>query len=607
MTDLPTNPDDSKARGETPVPLPKHQQMSLNQHIFVWSMVLIVGVLFGMGSTVNLLGGPSYSVSGIDQPTLLARSHVARKLQNAINPSRRAVSPYYNNGGGEMFELQRQEDYAENILLARQADKEGLMPNGKALQAILEDFLNTTMPDRSTRYAEVLNNLGGDRKVTEIELRQYLAERHAVKMLQETHVAPPVVPLATADIIACVGDQIELDEVVINAGPLLPEVKADDPEMVTTYEKMRAKAFRRPAARIVTFALADQDKLGDTLTITDSEIAAYYDAHKEMYKKADAPKPEVKEGDKKDDKKDEVKEPPKPEYKLLADVSGEIRAIVKRERVEAKAKELMEIFDRSLAEASVETMDLETFKKQAIKAGLTLKEGLVIAEPEQGAFLKAVGVGEMDENQIHLFTQEINFISTVIATKNNGPRVVLHVDGKREAGYREMSDPEVLKQVTSTVAGNRSYKDFIKAMEALRADAEKLGPGGLRKILATEAALKWDNAKQTDPDSKNKKGEPVTKSLLDDFRAPASELNGTVGDARLYASLLTPARPVAMAAEENDQGIPQVRLIQAISLKPAAAMPEANRSRQAEIFRRQLEQYRSILYQKDLNDRISRQ
>lgn len=598
MSDQPTTPDDQKPSREAPEPLPKHQQMTFGQHLFVWTMVLVVGVLFGIGSNFTDMMGPTHSVSGVDQTELLVRQRVARKLQDALNPRR--IPAWY--GGGEMFELQSSEQYAEQILLARQARKEGLMPDGKALDAIVSEFLNRDDRAANRRYADILNDLGGDRRVTEMDLRLYLAERQAVEMLHQTHVTTPAVPLAVAGPLTAMRDQIEVDEVVIDARPVLPEVKRDDPEIQTTYDRLRNERFRRAAARIIDVVVADQQKISDAVVIAEADLAKYYEEHKEQYRKPEPPKPEAGKDEKKDDKKDEKKEAPKPEYKALAEVSGEIRDILRRERSEAKIKELFDGFEKGLTDDTVETLDLAALKERAAKAGLLVKEALVIEEPDKGGAYQIPDVGEVEVSQVNLFNQELNFVSNVIQAKNGGARAVLRIAGKRDAGFRELSDPAVAKEVTAAVAGKRAYKDFLKAMEDLRANAEKLGPGGLRKALAGEAALKWDAAKKVATSTKR----IIGQQGLVEYRAPAADLGGPAGDARLLVSLIMPNRPVILADEPASEGVPQIRLVQAVALKEEKPPADGERNRQADQYRALLDRYRGTLYQMELSNRIAR-
>lgn len=593
MSDQPTKPDDQKPSREPAESLPKQQTMTFGQHLFIWTMVLVVGVLFGVGSNFqDMMGGRSASISGIDQTEIRTRQRIARRLQDALNPRR--IPAYY---GGAMFELQSEEQYAEQILLARQAKKDGLMPNGKALEGILRDFLNREDRDSGRRYADILSDLGGDKRITELDLSLYVAERQAVEMLSETHVAPPAVPLDMCEVMNARRDQIEYDEVVIDAGSLLPEVKAGDPEIQTTYDRLRNERFRRAATRTVDAVIADQQKISDALVITDDDLAKYYESHKEQYRKPDAPKPVAAADDKKDEKKDDKAEAPKPEYQPLADVSVEIRSILRRDRSEAKIQELFEAFNSTLADDNIETLELAALKERATKAGLLVKEGIVVEEPGKDGTYQIAEVGEIEVSMVNLFNQEIGFVSSAIKAKSGGARTVLRIAGKRDAGFRELTDAAVLKEVTAVVAGNRAYKEFLKAMEELRATAEKLGPGGLRQAVAAEAALKWDAAKKIGT---------ATKPVLTELKSPPAEVGGVSADSRLLASLMLPSRPVAITVESAKNGVPQVRLIQAVAFKAEAAVAATERSRYAEAYRNGLAGYRNSLFQMDLNNRITR-
>lgn len=602
-------PVDGKQPQEGGAALPKHQQMTMTQHVFIWVMVIVVGVLFGAGSYAPMVGS-SPKIGNIAEGDIMLRQATAKKLQAIINPG----YAY----GGEAFEpspydRRRQADpreiWAGQIKMSRYADSLGLMPGGTALEAIVKEFLSKPLPSNpNRRYVDALqDHRDGDKSVTAEELKRFLAERRAVELLDIQHVVVPAVPQAVADAMVALGplsredammgvkgDEVAIDEVVLESKHLLPKIADDDAEIQTTYEKLRGQRFTRPAMCVVTVAYADTKALADKIVVADADIQAYYDTHKSEFLKPIEP---PKADDKKDSDKIEIPklpEPPKIEFKALAEVSAEIKAKLAKERADAQAKQIVQAFDQSAQELEGQK-DGAGFKAAAAKAGLALKEGLELQSPQGGGTMSAGDFGDLNESQIKLFAQEVNFISSTVHSEGpNAAWLVLRLDSKREAGYRELKETDVRTAVIATLASQRAYKDVLKAAGEIRATVEKLGPGGLKKWAESDAAKTWD-AKLTSR----------TANPLQPLAAPRAEVNGQPGEPRLLASLAMPERPVVLSEADGGSGeAPKIKLVQATEYKAVAAPAGQARVERAGRFRDLLEGYRSELFNRQLNDKL---
>jgi hypothetical protein len=607
----PTKPEptDEPETAKGGAALPKHQQMTVTQHVFIWTMVVVVGVLFGAGSYAPMVGRAP-KIGNVDEGDIMLRQATARKLQAIINPG--------YSYGGENFEpspndRRRQADpreiWAGRIKMARYAESLGLMPGGAALDAIVKEFLGKPLPGGSNRrYVDALqDHRDGDKAVTAEELKRFLAERRAIELLNVQHVVVPAVPQAMADAVVALGplgredyymgvkgDEVALDEVVLEGKHLLPKVPDDDPEILTTYEKLRGQRFTRPAACVVTMAYADTKALAEKVVVGDAEIQAYYDAHKDEFRKpAEPPKAE----EKKDADKIEIPklpEPPKVEYKALADVSAEIKAKLAKEAADKQAKQLVQAFDQSAQELEGQK-DGAGFKAAAAKAGLAVKEGVEIVEPQSGGTLAAGEFGDLNESQIKLFAQEPGFISSTVHSEGaNAAWLVLRLDSRRPSGYRDLKDPEVRAAVIASLAGQRAYKDLLKAAEEARAAAEKLGAGGLKKWAESDAAKTWE-AKLTSR----------TANGLQPLAAPRPEVNGQPGEPRLVASLAMPEHPVVLTEAQADAGeAPKLKLVQATAYKAVPPPVGQARVERANRYRELLEGYRDELFNRQLGDKL---
>ncbi|MBA3937154.1 MAG: hypothetical protein H0X38_06820 [Planctomycetes bacterium] len=566
--------------------VPKSQQLTVTQQIYIWLLVLIVGVIFGVGSSsLSLLGKGAIISGNITENEAIQRSMVANKLQDALG---RYLNPYMDepyaipDRGGQALRY-----YAQRIQLARLADGEGLLPSGKALDAVVKDFLNEPLPDGSgsTNYT-VLSALRGDKAVTETELRRFLAERFAGRLMFARNVVAPAMPAAFIDAVSAMNaDRVLVDETVLTAKHLLPAIKDDDADIQTTYDRLRLRRFARGATCVVTVAASDPKALADKIAIEPKDIEAYYQAHQpEFTKPAVAPDPTAKP------------DAPKPAavVKPLAEVSDEIKHRLAGEKAEKIAKDAVIAMDKDAGELEGQK-DNASFKAAAAKQGLAVSEGVVVDEPQSGA-LSVGALGSFSDVQLHLFTNEPGFVSSPIQADGHGAWAMLRIESKREPGSRELKEPEVLAAVKAEIAASRTYKEFLKAAEEVRAAAEKLGPGGLKAWAATPAAAPWVVTVATNPERAGS-----------EYLPPAPEFGGeATGDGVLLASLTLPNRPVLIAQPEGRPEVPSVRLLQVSGYEGGKPLTAEERTRYAEALRRMLRAYRQNLYQTELSSKLPR-
>ena len=492
------------------------------------------------------------------------------------------------------------------------------VPGGAALDGIVKEFLNRPLPGSpNRRYAEALNETrDGDKALTLEDLRRFLAERRAVELLDVQHITAPAVPQLFGDDMASLfpdpdyrngsqPDQVVVDQVILEPGKLLPTIADDDVELQATYDKLKPTKFTQPAAVEVSIAYADTKALAAKAEVTDAEVQAWYDGHKQDYlKPAEAPsvpKPDEKKADDATPKPPEaIKAPeaPKVEYKQLAEVAAGIKEQLAKDKAAKEAKRMVQAFDAN-AEELEQQKDPTAFKTAAAKHGLALREKISLDQPgrDRAGQLDAGDLGTLSETQLHLFNQDLGAITRPVLSDGANPTwVIVRVEGKREGGFRELKDPAVAKEVKAIVAAKRGWVEFVKQAEVARAAAELLGPGGLKKWVDSEAGKVW-----------NTKADSATLGALTQLRAPPPESGGVPGDSRPLVSLAMPARPVVLAEAEGQAGeLPRFRLVQVTDYKPAAAPQGEARVQRAGQYREFLEGYRSQLFYRELSDRLGR-
>jgi hypothetical protein len=418
-------------------------------------------------------------------------------------------------------------------------------------------------------------------------------------LLFARNIISPAVPLTMADMVAnYIGDKVEVDELVLDAKHLLAKVPDDDAEIQSTYDTLRSTRFGRPRVGVVTVAYADVKALAEKATVPDADIQKYYTEHKDEYKKPakplEAPKPPEPAKAGEPAKPSTPPAPPakaEPEYKSLAEVTDEIRTALKKKQAEQKAHDLIQAFNDAATDLENQK-DNAAFKAAATKAGLLTKEGVAIDEPVTGNDLKVPEFGILNESQLRLFAQDPNYIFSPIQSTGDTPTwVLLRLDQKREAGFRELKEPAVRAEVIAALAGKRAYKDLLKEADIARAAAEKLGPGGLKKYVASDAGKVWQAAVTSNP-------EPTTTEL----RAPPAEMGSMAsGDPKMVSSLALPTAPVMLAQVTKEgaatsEDVPKVRLVQVGAYIPAPVPNAEDRSMDMSMLHNVVEGYRRSLY-----------
>ena len=138
----------------------------------------------------------------------------------------------------------------------------------------------------------------------------------------------PAIPLTVGPEVERVfRTKLTADQVILSAAHLLQPVTVDDPEIQSTYDKLRPTRFTRRAQVTVTIVAPDLAGLAAKAVIADADIAAWYESHKEMYRKPAPPAPTPAP----DAPKDEKTPAPVVEYKPMTEVSAEIKSTLAHE------------------------------------------------------------------------------------------------------------------------------------------------------------------------------------------------------------------------------------------------------------------------------------
>lgn len=578
MTDQPkTPPQDTKSPEQVKDAVPdgsfskppEAKKLTFGQQLFVWTMIAVVGLLFGVGASAGIITEPPRTIAGVSEAEVIPRMRVAERLEKVLNPRggwrTKFAAPRY---GGNQLEI-----YASNLTMARAAEARGLMPKGRALDRIEAEFLGTRMDDSPTlTYRDALiEHEGGADQVTREDLRRFLQERAALDGLRTRAAIAPAIPRSLGDDLAAAQrDRIDLVEVSLSGLQFVPQVAADDPEIATAFERLRTTRFQRPAGVALTIGLADRDALGAKIDITEAEAKVYYDAHQDEFRAEKDPATPDKAA------------PVRPFDQVKEAASAKVRAARGSAAAQAIAIKL------DAREDLDGDKDPAAFQAAMKEAGLVPTD-LSVEDRTPGT----VDLGKLGtvKDVMHLFghEHEPGFVSRAMQT-SAGHWVVLRLNGRREAGFQELA--QVRDEVVRHVAGRRAYKKMVE--EAGKIGESLKGPGALAAWAASDAAKSWHAQLATKP-----------SSLIARLPVPAPEADAQAGDPLLLAPLAMPDRRVAVAAAEPawDGDVPRIRLIQAGELKPGKG-DDADRPLIAEYMRGMLGEYSATVFSRELSQQM---
>jgi len=550
------------------------KKMTIFDQIFIWTMVLLVGVIFGVGPSIGLVmqGQSQFGSYKVDMSDVQRRQRVAEALQEIINP----------NGYGEpMFSkmminqppyiIHRSEDsYARNIRMAQMADDLGLTPSKAEVQILVDDFLAKKDPTGKSTYAQKIADSRRAKDITTADLEMWLSEEFAIDALDARSTAMPVLPAAVSTTFKPLREEkISSDQIVLSARSLLSDIKPDDAEFQSTYESLaNLNRFVVPAATVVQVAAPDFAALLAAQSPTDEQAKAWYEGHKADYKKPAPPAPA----------NGQTPAPAaEPEYRPFDEVKVEILDRLRRDGASAAALAKVEAFIATVENDALEQGNAAAFAKAAADAGLIVKGDTQIPDTTGGqVLLPGYGLLKHSAREIGLVTSKPGSITDQQQT-HDGQWLVLRFEKRLPASKKPIDDPEVRAVVSATLAGKRAYPVLLAAAEALREQAEKAGPGGLRSVFADPAVkAKW-NAEVTTSDM----------SVLEELTFPQPADAATARpDPRIAASLAVKGNPVVLVevqqrGNDGDSEIPEVRLVQSTGLTAAAAPTTEERTQLA--------------------------
>lgn len=559
-------------------------QMTLWHHLFIWTLVIVVGVLFGMGPSIAVIEGPA------GKPDVLRRQTLLGRLQQLG----------FRTPGADDRAIEQQ------MKLADIARRQGLMPSGEPLTLLVQQFLDEPARDGKTTGDVLADAKGTPREIKLDELRAYVADTAALNALIDRLSPVPAVPLTVAqDITRTFRDEVTVTSAVLSATRFLPKIADNDPHIEQTYETLkREQRFEQPATVTVTIAYPDLPALTARAkaALTEAQLQAYYAAHKADFP---APAPATPPSVGKTKPGAAVPPPPAPatrQPKPFAAVKGEIADLLAAAQAADAGKSQAEALDKAVEDDHLDgEKDPAGFVQDAKKCGLLTRTATIEQPPPPGPSmygyqpptppLRVPGLGAMvDEPGLFAPDKQVGFTSRVVPVEGPPATVaLLRLESRTDAGFKPLA--AVRAEVIRYLQGQQAYAPFMAAAAAAQAQAEKLGPDGLRAYLASPAGAVWKATATTEE-------LPASETLTP---PPADLTQVARSDGPVAASLALPDHPVALVSESPEDDIPRVKLVQGEGLKPGTPPKEVEeRTRYAQQYREELRRYRQMLAQTEL-------
>jgi hypothetical protein len=553
------------------------RQITFSQHLFIWTLIILVGVVFGIGSSIPFLSQQRTEVvAGVTTDEVHAFQNLGRRMDEVLT--------YDLRYGRTRYSADR--DRAAQILaLAKRAEAEGLLPDRDERDRLVKTFLAANAYSQVHRSALPYTNgqllseaAGSPRAVRYEELAQWLARERAVQALIQRRVNIPAVSASAGAAVARLGDRewrlpgesIAASAAVLSADRAMVVVADDDPQVASTYDSLKESRFRTPPTVRLALAVADIGPLAASAagSVDAGAIAARYAAERDERWRLPGSSAT-------------------PAYRPLDEVAGEIRLAIAQDAARTQARAMAGAFAEAVESQGLLTADEEAFVAAAARAGLRTVRNARIEEPVQGR-IEMPGMGSFKDDA-RLWDQQPGEISLTLETDLGA--FVARTAERLPGGLRPLAD--VRDEIKLIVAARRGWAEARAAAEAIAAAAASAGPGGLARVLASPEHARWQAV-------------AVSVDLEPDARLvkPPVEVDAESGEWTHAAALAMPGHPVLVERLPGGaHDVPRLRLLQMGGWKPLDATAAAQAADLSPIYRNWLSDYRQQLVSTELTGR----
>ena len=550
-------------------------KQSLAQTLLVIALVILVGIIFGIGQSSLTMAFDTKTVveaeaglTNVDKMTYSRIGTIEWLIQMGKKP--------HEVEDAEWSQAERFAGYYQiPLVIAKLGELQGLKPEGEALDALLEDYLsnpgrNPDYPTLAHAFRDVSKANVKGRTLTALELRDYIANKHAATNLQAQHQAKLIIDREAAATTRKLGaEKISTEEATISTAALIEKYKAevlkDEESLLLRYEDIKDERFVIPRRCHLTLIGVDANTLRESVVISDEEIGTYFEENKETdpQLKKIGPAEEPKEGE----------APPSPKMisKTLDESRAYIRGKLQGEKADAVAVDLCNRFLTALSNESlveedliaegkhgdvislVSTITIEAADDERLEKSVSLQlwQDLGADEPDKASVYQIQDkdgkhVASMNIENPSLFQKEPGSILLHAPAQDNQQLHVYQiVESFTDSSYKEFAD--VKNEVVLYESAQKAYAELLETAQAMKTSLDK-ADANLAGFFDANERKHWAAAIET-----------KDYNPLDQITEPEGA-EGELGDAAPAIAFTLAGKGIYLKSADNDGDMRRVTI-----------------------------------------------
>ncbi|MHC4277787.1 MAG: peptidyl-prolyl isomerase family protein [Planctomycetota bacterium] len=242
----------------------------------------------------------------------------------------------------------------EQLTLVKQAESMGIAVSNDEVIDRIKTLGATVLGNSDVPTGQIIKLLCQSYMVTEAQL--LMTYREAL-LIEKMHVLLSGNVKMTKgeawEIYARDNEEAKIEFVTLRARDLAKNISVTDEEITAFYNEHKNNfsnpsegiiGYKEPEKTKIEYLMARYRDVKKNVTVTEDEIQAYYDENKEVkYKKEEKPENDG-------DKKAEDKKPQPPQYKPFEEVQADIRKLLEREKSKELVNQLISTADETIYE-----------------------------------------------------------------------------------------------------------------------------------------------------------------------------------------------------------------------------------------------------------------
>ncbi len=257
------------------------------QGLIVWIIVGLIIITFALFGLSSYLTGGGKAVVATVNGTEISQNQFLREYQNMRNRLQQMLGDSYRP---EMFDETRMKQQVLESLIRRELVNQALQDNGFHVDFTLtaraiHEIPAFQGPDgkfSAEVYKNVMRVQGMDPDLFVLQVARDIADQYLQDGIQQSAF---VTDRALADVLRLDGQQREAGYFLLPVARYQDKVTLTDEEVAAWYEKNKQR-FQIPEAVRLAYIELDLDKLASDVQVSDDEVRAHYEQYRQNYLEA---------------------------------------------------------------------------------------------------------------------------------------------------------------------------------------------------------------------------------------------------------------------------------------------------------------------------------